>query len=840
MYLKEYQIQVVKDITNFFESAKKIKEEIDRVSIALPDNQRHLLNWVQATFGSLKIDYKDTSKNGLDNFYPRIVMKVPTAGGKTLLAVEAINKYQNIYAKKRTGLIVWIVPSDSIYKQTVQNLKDKSHHLRQFVDQCSNGRTIILEKGEKISTQDINENLVILFIMIQSVSRTNNKEALKVFQDSGGFEGFFPSDNRYDLHEELIKKIPNLDCISDLSTRKPIIKTSLGNVIRCSNPFIIIDEIHRVFSPNAKNTIDSLNPEMVLGLTATPNKNMNIISLVNGIQLKNEGMVKLDMHIIPPTSDLENDWQSMLQKIKNHRDKLEEKSIELRQNTGEYIRPIALIQVEATGKGQRGKGKVHSLDVKQYLISLGINTDEIAIKTSSQNDIEDVDLFSKDCNVRYIITKEALREGWDCFFAYLLGIIPNVNSNTGVTQLVGRILRQPFARKLGIKELDESYVYFAKGNTLNILQSVELGFKKEGMEDLYSNIKINNNSSRNMTKTVKIKKDFLENYSNLLYLPYWAINDGSKKRKLNYDMDIRAYINFKDFTITNTLIDELKKSLSEERTEKNSFAVTIDEESKTKEYIEKYLYKATDDIDYGYMTRRFTEYIDNPFMARKKVNEFIDLLKLEIGEDILSNHFNFITSILVKYIEEEVRKQEEKIFFSYLSNNRLNLIVSDEDLDFKIPESDIINFSGTPNPYNYYLFEDIDISTMNSLEKNVANTLDKQDKIIWWVRNKTTKEWYFIQGWQENRIRPDFVVAKKNENNEIDIVYVLEAKGEHLLGNKDTEYKKKVLDSMTEQKNRNNIKKYSRLIGNNDLNEIVEFYLVEQGKEEEFTKSLFN
>src|SRR3989304_3568422 len=124
---------------------------------------------------------------------------------------------------------------------------------------------------------------------------------------------------------------------------------------------------------------------------------------------------------------------------------------------------MALIQVEATGKDQRGKhNRVHSLDVYEYLASLDINPDEIAIKTSSQNDIEDVNLFSPDCPVRFIVTKEALREGWDCSFAYVLVVIPNVNSDTSITQLIGRILRQPNAKKIGVSELDESYVYYAK------------------------------------------------------------------------------------------------------------------------------------------------------------------------------------------------------------------------------------------------------------------------------------------------------------------------------------------------------------------------------------------
>jgi type III restriction enzyme len=152
----------------------------------------------------------------------------------------------------------------------------------------------------------------------------------------------------------------------------------------------------------------------------------------------------------------------MLEEICKFRGSLEEKAIEFRRKTGIYIRPIALIQCEATGKDQRGKGRVHSLDVKEYLIDQKINPGEIAIKTATQNDIEDVDLLSQDCSIRYIITKEALREGWDCPFAYILGIIPNANSDTGITQLIGRILRQPYVKKTGITELDESYVFYSR------------------------------------------------------------------------------------------------------------------------------------------------------------------------------------------------------------------------------------------------------------------------------------------------------------------------------------------------------------------------------------------
>lgn len=105
-----------------------------------------------------------------------------------------------------------------------------------------------------------------------------------------------------------MRQFPNLDYIAALGTAAPLIKTSLGNAVRVSHPFIIIDEIHKVFSETARRTIDSLNPEMVLGLSATPKREMNILVHITGRELKEAEMVKLDMHIYPPTSPEKNDW----------------------------------------------------------------------------------------------------------------------------------------------------------------------------------------------------------------------------------------------------------------------------------------------------------------------------------------------------------------------------------------------------------------------------------------------------------------------------------------------------------------------------------------------------
>jgi len=842
MFLKRYQIKVVSELKSFYAKARETKDAFDTAKKSLPEEMRHTLNWVQTTFQNVVKEYKDRPTNGFGEYYPRIVMKVPTGGGKTLLAVETIREYQNLFARRRTGLVVWIVPSETIYSQTVAKLRDKANSLRQLLDQASGNKTLILEKGQRLTTHDIEENLVILFIMIQSISRQNGKEALKVFQDSGGFESFFPADNRYDLHGELIKNCPNLDCISDdMFKGGTLVKTSLGNAIRLSKPFIIIDEIHKVFSDMARKTIDGLNPEMVLGLSATPKAEMNILVSINGIELKDEEMIKLDMHIIPPSGKKNDDWKPMLKELKSHRDTLEKKAIKYKQTSGMYIRPIALIQVERTGKDQRGKGFVHSLDVKEFLQTLEISPDEIAIKSSSQNDIEDINLFSKDCNIRYIITKEALREGWDCSFAYLLGIIPNVNSDTGVTQLVGRILRQPYARKTGIPELDESYVYYSKGDTRSILEKVDTGFKNEGLEDLVTRIKVDNNDIINQTKKVKIRKDFKKAYESAFYLPVWVMVDkGQNKHRFTYELDIKPYIDYSTFVLDDATIEKLKSSFSEETKERRSISVTLDSQSKVSAKYDQTEVNNAREINIDYLTRRYAELTENPFYARKLAVQHVELLIKKLGKDLIEENFGYISAFLYSLLFEEKTKNEENMFMSYIKTKKIVLAVSnDANLGFKIPEEDTITVGRLPNPYKYYLFDDVDLSSMNSLEHTVGGILEKQEKILWWFRNKINRSWYSIQGWHEHKIRPDFVAAKKNDNGKLELVYIIESKGEHLMGNKDTVYKQKVLNLMTDRKQKNEIQHYEQLeLPFTKVNDNVEFYLVEQGKEEEDLKRL--
>lgn len=483
-----------------------------------------------------------------------------------------------------------------------------------------------------------------------------------------------------------------------------------------------------------------------------------------------------------------------------------------------------------------------SLDVKEFLQELEISPDEIAIKTSSQNDIEDTNLFASDCNIRYIITKYALREGWDCSFAYILGIIPNVNSDNGLTQLVGRILRQPFARKTGVDELDESYVYYSKGDTRSILEKVDSGFKNEGLEDLVSKIKVEDNDTINPTRNVKIRKEFQGKYENAFYLPVWVMIDkGGKKRRFSYELDIKPFIDYSSFTISDEIIERLKDSFSDETKERQSIIVTLDAESKVATKYENSEVNGTEAINIDYLTRRYAELTENAFYARKLAVSHTENLIKSIGKAEVEENFGYVSAFLYNLLSEVKLEKEESLFLSYLNSNKIVLAVSnDKELGFRIPNEDTIIVGRMPNPYKYYLFEDVDLSLMNSLERKVGDILDKQKRILWWFRNKVSKSCYSIQGWHEYKLRPDFVAAKKNVQGELELVYILESKGEHLAGNADTVYKQKVLDIMTEQKKKKAIRHYEQTkLPFGQVNDNVTFYLVEQGKEEEELKKHF-
>ncbi len=777
--LKEYQKKVAGDLESFFTDLDTARAKYE----ASPELKSVLGSYVDIAFSGRQ--FPDSSKTGAGKAYPRVCIKMPTGGGKTLIAIETIRAYQNLLAKKKTGLVVWITHREQIYRQTIENLQNKSHAYRQLLDQASGNRTLIVEKGQALRKQDVDENLVVLMLMMQSANRDTNK----MFEDSG-YTDFFPPEGSYELHRKLVELIPNLDRVEDPLFERLQVKTSLGNTIRTQEPLIIVDEFHTMFTDIAKATLDGLNPSVIIGLSATPRRGMNIVSSVSGRELKAEEMIKLDMHLIAPSRS--GDWHTMLGAVKCKRDELEKKARKLKQNGGVYIRPIALIQVERTGRDQRGPGHVHSEDVREFLIAAGVPPHEIAVKSSTLDEIRGQKLLSPESEVRYIITKEALKEGWDCSFAYILGVIPNARTNSSMTQLVGRVLRQPYAKKTGVKDLDESYVYFTSGQTEEVLKNVQGGFEDEGLGDVTPGIEVRDHSGNalNAPKTVSIKHDVRRKYPSSLFLPVWLVKTGPKRyRKFSYDIDVKPQLSWDIGRALDGWLDALKPSITSYKEPAIEYLVNLD--SSTVQQTES---QTAIRFDEHYLTRRFSDTIDNPFIAWEVGARVAKKLAAEFDAALLDQNAGYIGREIEKKLVEHRRSQEKAIFEELIKSGALELVVSDDEATgFEMPMKDTVA-NTIPSSYRLNLYEDIETSSLNSLEQEVANIIDASPNVIWWARNKAQKGWYAVQGWQRGKIRPDFVIARKNDKDELEFVYVVENKGEQLIGNPDTAYKQAVFD----------------------------------------------
>jgi len=260
-------------------------------------------------------------------------------------------------------------------------------------------------------------------------------------------------------------------------------------------------------------------------------------------------MIKFDLHIFNKANP---DWRETILEAHNHLQMLKGKARDYHANTNKYIRPICLIQVERTGKDQRKSGLIHSEDVREHLINVvGLRPEEVAVKTSEKDELKEVDdvggLMSENCLIRYIITKQALQEGWDCAFAYCLAILTRPGSKTALTQLVGRILRQPFAKKTHVKELDESYVFCFQQKGQELLEEIRRGFRGEGLGDLMGRIALDDEAAQQEHEEVFAEvRDKFKNAAEKIILPVFAIRDDKGWRKVSYEMDIASQIPWTD------------------------------------------------------------------------------------------------------------------------------------------------------------------------------------------------------------------------------------------------------------------------------------------------------
>lgn len=807
MKLKEYQARVLEDLRNYLEALKASQTEYETVRKVSEQAARFLhpprMAWEKATG---KINYHER-KNGAGEPVADIFFKIPTGGGKTFLACHSIDLIQRILFERQTGMVLWIVPSTEIYRQTARALKDRRHPYRQMLDVATANRVRIVEKDERFTPADVGQSLVILLLMLPSANR-ENKQSLRIFRDSGGFDTFFPPEDQWTEQERMLKEIPNLDCFGDeelagtgqLAAGRQIM-TSLGNALRVCKPIIVLDEGHKAYSERARDTIANMNPRFILQLSATPPPAANKLVEISGRDLDREQMIKLDIHL---HNKVDNpDWKDTLLTAVAKRNNLEETTVKYHMNGGHYIRPICLIQVEQTGqKLVNDLSRIHARHAEEYLMkSCGIPPEHIAVKTSENDGLEGIDLLSEDCQIRYIITKQALQEGWDCPFAYVLAILSNSGSETGLTQLIGRILRQPYAQKTGIQALDECYVYTFRQSSTQLANSIKANLEKEGLGDIAGRLVEEGSKAPAEKREAQFREQF-KRFEGQIYLPKFVVplKDGSAYRDFIYEADILPEIDWGGFSIEEVLTFNPGKLDHESK--------TVDADVGYREGFDQLSVKKAEEaiefaeIDLVFMTRQLTDVMPNPWWGYDYSRRIVEHLKEKFGEKVIASNFIRLIQWTKNKFRQQLNVKAKEAFERLLDEKRLLFLLLKQEGGYYIPNrikvssGNMLHHGNNMKVVQKSLFDYEPDDEYNGEERALALYLDKHERLLWWHRNRVGDKHYNIKAWLPQKVYPDFIAAKPHpdDNGETGKVFVLEYKGKHLKDNEDTVYKREVLE----------------------------------------------
>ena len=369
---------------------------------------------------------------------PNVCLRLPTGGGKTLLAAHTISVAGRSFLERDYPVVLWLVPTGTIRKQTAEALKKPFHPYRAAIDNAFAGRVSVFDISEidQIRPQDLTDRVTVIVATIQSL-RTSNPDGRKAYAHSENYEPHFAH-----IHPET-QRLDRDD--------KGNIKFSFVNLMAFHRPLVILDEAHKAGTNLSFDMLAALHPSCIIEFTATPNTDQhngsNVLYRASAAEVKAAQMIKLPIILTEHP-----DWRAAVHDAIDTRTRLAETA---RSNPHDAtIRPLVLFQ--AQDKGQEVTVEV----MKNHLIeNEHITPEKIAVATGDQRELDSINLFDPACPIEFIITIEALKEGWDCSFAYVLCSVANIGSATDIEQLLGRILRMPYAQNRMNAALNCAYTH---------------------------------------------------------------------------------------------------------------------------------------------------------------------------------------------------------------------------------------------------------------------------------------------------------------------------------------------------------------------------------------------
>lgn len=365
---------------------------------------------------------------------PYVCLRIPTGGGKTIMGAHIIKAAGKTILEREYPLVLWMVPTTQIKSQTLDAFRNPRHPYRQELDETFGGQVAIFDVADfaQIRPTDLGTKVCVVIGTVAAL-RVTDKEGRKVYE------------HHEDLEPHFAGSTAELDYLDKGENGKAL--ASFANLLKLHGPLVIMDEAHNATTKLSYEIYERLGPKAVVELTATPDtKSSNVLVSVSAFELKDEKMIKFPVVL----KEHNGQWEVAVSSSVARRNALAKTAL----GEADYIRPILLIQAESA------KGTATVEQVKKHLIEVEkIPEKAIAVATGDQRGIEGVDLFAKDCPIEIIITKQALKEGWDCSFAYVFCSVAQVKSDKDIQQLLGRVLRMPYATARKQEAMNKAYAH---------------------------------------------------------------------------------------------------------------------------------------------------------------------------------------------------------------------------------------------------------------------------------------------------------------------------------------------------------------------------------------------
>jgi type III restriction enzyme len=374
-------------------------------------------------------------------------------------------------------------------------------------------------------------------------------------------------------------------------------------------------------------------------------------------------------------------------------------------------------------------------------------------------------------------------------------------------QLVGRILRQPHAQKTGVAALDECYVVTHHADTAAVVLAIKSGLEEDGLGDLVREIRIPDpdldGGSGKGPRRIERRPAFAKTD---IYLPeVLRVEDGAV-RKLDYEQDILFALDWSGVD-PEPLVAKIPDNFT--ATERQMRRIRLVDAGQ-----ERILAEVTGEtgerlaFDPAYAVRMVSDIVPNAWIAREIIGGLVaGLQRRGFADETLGKLHGLLIEELRKWLAGERDRMAEAHFRQEVAAGRIQFRLRTDQHHWTMPADSVTYepqgadqmLGADGGPLQRSLFAPLYKNDLNQEEREVAVYLDAEQSLIWWHRN-VARHQYVLQGWRRERIYPDFLFAVRpgNPYDKGNRLVVMETKGDHLQGNADTEYKRAVLDLMTQ------------------------------------------